>query len=99
MIVFFLAGSKTGDIFLDIDAIDIVNLVVIYIFLIFIRAALIFGSMPVLQRLSADRTAVTWQDATLMVWGGLRGAVGLALALAVNNDGAAHKDTGVRYIS
>jgi hypothetical protein len=27
---------------------------------------------------------VTWQEATFMVWGGLRGAVGLALAIVVD---------------
>merc|ERR1719482_997156 len=86
MIVFFLAGAKTGDIFLDIDMIDIVNLLVIYAFLVVLRTSLIFGSRPVLKQLSADGEPVSKEDATLMVWGGLRGAVGLALALAVNND-------------
>jgi NhaP-type Na+/H+ or K+/H+ antiporter len=99
MIVFFLAGAKTGQIFVDVDAIDILNLLIIYVFLVFLRGALMFASRPVLQRLSADRMAVSWQDATLMTWGGLRGAVGLALALAVNNDLAPDVNTGVKKIS
>jgi len=95
MIVFFLAGSKTGDIFLEIDAIDYLNLIFIYVFLVVIRAGIIFGSRPVLKLLNADRLEVKWQDATLMTWGGLRGAVGLALALAVDNDRAPYyKNTG-----
>merc|ERR1719253_2446481 len=38
MIVFFLAGAKTGDIFLDIDAVDVLYLLLIYVFLLFLRA-------------------------------------------------------------
>jgi len=53
-----------------------------------LRATLLFSSRPILQYLHADKLPVTWQDATLMTWGGLRGAVGLALAIQVNNDRA-----------
>ena len=31
----------------------------------------------------ANNAHLIWQDATLMTWGGLRGAVGLALAIQV----------------
>jgi NhaP-type Na+/H+ or K+/H+ antiporter len=95
MIVFFLAGAKTGNIFLDIDGIDILNLLLIYLFLVLIRGTLIFSSRPVLKQLSPDKQPVTWQDATLMTWGGLRGAVGLCLALAVERDGAPDIVTGL----
>lgn len=91
-IVFFLAGSITGFIVVDIDPIDWLNLVVIYCVLFAIRACLIFGSRHLLQMLHADRLPVTWQDATLMTWGGLRGAVGLALAIQVNKGRAPNAD-------
>jgi hypothetical protein len=99
MIVFFLAGAKTGYIFLDIAPINWLYLLIIYIFLVFLRAAIIFGSRPILQYLSADNMPVTWQDATLMTWGGLRGAVGLALALAVDMEKAPHIVTGEQQIT
>ena len=38
---------------------------------------------PVLRLLHPDRLPLTWEDATVMSWGGLRGAVGLALAMQV----------------
>merc|ERR1719174_545084 len=85
IVVFFLAGAITGWTFSDIDMIDWLNLLLIYLVLSVIRGGIIFGSMPMLQYLSADNLPVSWQDATLMTWGGLRGAVGLALAIQVNN--------------
>jgi len=99
IIVFFLAGTITGSIVLDIDPIDFLNLFVIYVFLVFLRGALIFCSRPILKRLSEDGQEVTWQDAALMTWGGLRGAVGLALAIQVNNGRAAHIVTGEPMIA
>lgn len=88
IIVFFLAGSITGYIVVEIDPMDFLHLLVIYIVLLCVRGSLIFGSRPILRYLHADKLPVTWQDATLMTWGGLRGAVGLALAIQVNNDRA-----------
>jgi len=88
IIVFFLAGSITGWIVVDIEFADYLHLIVIYIVLLTIRSTLFFTSRPILQFLHADKLPVSWQDATLMTWGGLRGAVGLALAIQVNNDRA-----------
>jgi hypothetical protein len=91
IIVFFLAGSITGFIVVDIDPLDMVRLVVIYIVLLVIRATLFFVSRPLLRLLHADKKPVSWEDAVVMTWGGLRGAVGLALAIQVNNDRAPAK--------
>merc|ERR1719310_1494671 len=49
IIVFFLAGSITGFIVVDIDPLDMVRLVVIYIVLLVIRATLFFVSRPLLR--------------------------------------------------
>jgi NhaP-type Na+/H+ or K+/H+ antiporter len=92
IIVFFLGGSITGYIVVDIAIVDWLHLIVIYIVLMVIRACLMFGSRPILRYLHADNMPVTWQDATLMTWGGLRGAVGLALAIQVNNGRAPNAD-------
>jgi NhaP-type Na+/H+ or K+/H+ antiporter len=99
IIIFFLAGSITGSIVVDIDPIDIINLLVIYVFLLFMRGGLLFASKPILKLLSSDNTDVSWQELTLMTWGGLRGAVGLALAIVVNNDLAPHIDTQIPQIA
>lgn len=94
IIIFFLAGSITGWIIGDIDWICYFHLIVIYIFLICLRFALMFASRPILKLLSYDRSPVTWQEAVVMSWGGLRGAVGLAMAISVNLERAPHKCTG-----
>jgi sodium/hydrogen exchanger 10/11 len=45
------------------------------------RGLMIFILYPLLQRIGYG---LDWQNATVMSWGGLRGAVGLALALVVS---------------
>ena len=57
--------------------------VFLYLMLQLIRFATIFMLLPVLQRMGYG---MTWRDALVAVWGGLRGAVGLALALIVQLD-------------
>ena len=44
------------------------------------RATIIALFSPLLKRIGYG---LTWRSATVMAWGGLRGAVGLALALTV----------------
>lgn len=58
---------------------------IIILHLIFFRGLVIGALSPVLQNTGYG---FTWKEGTVMCWGGLRGAVGLALALQV-----AHHDT------
>ena len=44
------------------------------------RGIVMFGVMPIFRR---GHYGYTWQDALVISWGGLRGAVGLALAISV----------------
>eukprot|EP01135_Chromosphaera_perkinsii_P009519 Nk52_evm9s1779 gene=Nk52_evmTU9s1779 len=60
---------------------DFGMLVVLYIFEMGIRGFTILGAAPLLKRLGYGLTA---KDAFVLIWGGLRGAVGLALAITVN---------------
>lgn len=83
MLIFFLAGSLTGRVMIHIEAINYAYLIIIYIMLVVYRGILIFGCRPLLKILSAERQPVTVADAAVMTWGGLRGAVGLALAIQV----------------
>lgn len=92
-VIFFLAGVLTGNSLTRVSMMDYVHLFVIYLALLVIRAALIFSSIPLLKLLHTSRQSVKWEDAAIMSWGGLRGAVGLALAMIVNIDKAAGRLT------
>ena len=61
------------------------DLGVLYILLILIRATSVLTLMPLLERIGVG---ITRQKATVLVWGGLRGAVSLALALSLAQDSA-----------
>jgi NhaP-type Na+/H+ or K+/H+ antiporter len=98
IIIFVLGGALVGTAMLKIDAIDYLRLIFIYIVLTFLRGSLIFASRPLLKMLHRDKEPVSWQDATIMTWGGLRGAVGLALGMQVNR-GKATNDAGVAQIT
>mmetsp|Transcript_116033 Transcript_116033/g.300824 ORF Transcript_116033/g.300824 Transcript_116033/m.300824 type:complete len:1168 (+) Transcript_116033:66-3569(+) len=87
-VIFFLAGALTGRSMVLIDLIDYAHLLVIYVVVVLIRGIVIFASRPLLRLLSPDRTPVSAADALVMTWGGLRGAVGLALAIQVWKDRA-----------
>jgi len=60
-----------------------VTLILLYILLVIIRALSVIILMPLLQRI---RTGMTKEKATVLVWGGLRGAVSLSLALSIAQD-------------
>lgn len=98
IIIFFLAGALTGKAMAHIDPINFLLVIGIYIFATLARGALIFASRPLLRLLNTDRAAVSLADATVMTWGGLRGAVGLAMALRVYKERGADSD-GVYQIS
>lgn len=85
-IIFFLAGSLTGNIMLRIGWQDYLHLLMIYVVLVVLRFGLLIVSRPLLQYLVEDRRPVTLQEAIVMGWGGLRGAVGLALGIQVSRD-------------
>lgn len=92
IIIFILAGSLCGAAMVHIDPMDYLHLLVIYLILAAVRAILIFGSRPLLQCLSMDNMPVSSSDAAVMTWGGLRGAVGLTLAIQVRRSQAANSD-------
>jgi NhaP-type Na+/H+ or K+/H+ antiporter len=87
-IIFLLAGSLTGSAMVNIAVFDYIHLLVIYVALLVIRFLLVMCSRPILTLLSPYKTPVTVADAMVMSWGGLRGAVGLVLAIQVSTDKA-----------
>jgi NhaP-type Na+/H+ or K+/H+ antiporter len=60
-----------------------ISLIVLYIVLVLIRSISVIVLMPILERIGVG---ITRQKATVLVWGGLRGAVSLALALTIVQD-------------
>jgi len=70
-----------------IPFIDYVHLLVVYIVCTIVRGLMLYASVPILNSMGHVCTQpVTFSDATVMCWGGLRGALGLALAIKVNVD-------------
>ena len=57
----------------------------LYILLVLIRSVSVLMLMPLLERIGVG---ITRQKATVLVWGGLRGAVSLSLALSLAQDEA-----------
>jgi len=87
-VIFFLAGALTGRTMVHIPGADYLHLFVIYIVLVLVRGVLVFASRPILRILSPDNEPVPAANCLVMTWGGLRGAVGLSLAIQVQTDRA-----------
>ena len=55
----------------------------LYILLLLIRTSSVIVLMPILKRIGVG---ITRQKATVLIWGGLRGAVSLSMALSLSQD-------------
>lgn len=87
-LIFFLAGALTGKTMVQMEVQDYLHLIMIYVMTTIIRGCIFFASRPILTKLSEDKEPVSAADAAIMTWGGLRGAVGLVLAMQVSMDRA-----------
>ena len=56
------------------------EIIVVYLLVVAIRLVVICLLYPILKRTGYG---INWRTALVMLWGGLRGAVGLALALGL----------------
>ena len=81
-LIFILAALLIPRLLEDVRAGDLALVGVVVIAAIAARAAILWGLLPLLTRLRAS-PAVDRQYRAAILWGGLRGAVTLALALAV----------------
>ncbi|MDX1571473.1 MAG: cation:proton antiporter [Xanthomonadales bacterium] len=81
-VIFVLVGVAVPTLLADFGAQEFTWLTVLIVTAFVARFAIIFGLVPVLIRLGwAEHVATGYR--AVMFWGGLRGAVSLALALAV----------------
>lgn len=80
-LIFFLVGLLVAPTLQEATLADFATIGVAYLAIMGIRSVLTFGSQPVADRIG---DTVSMKDAAIIVWGGLRGAVSLALALIVS---------------
>lgn len=80
-ILFLLCGLVFYTSLQNIEAQDWFWLFVLYILATLARGVMIVGLLPLMNRVTKAKKT-TWKEALVMTWGGLRGAVGLALALS-----------------
>ncbi|KAL4855447.1 Sodium/hydrogen exchanger 7 [Chlorella vulgaris] len=89
-LIFFLSGVIIADVVMNTSTVQGVDWgwsVAVWALLIPIRALGLLLLFPALrQRTKVAIYAVTWRDLAVMSWAGLRGGVGLVLALFVFND-------------
>jgi CPA1 family monovalent cation:H+ antiporter len=81
-IIFILVGLAVPAIMDDFGAAQLLWLVVLIAAAFLARALILFGLLPLLARLGLAQQVSTGFS-TVMFWGGLRGAVALALALII----------------
>ncbi|MCP5208284.1 MAG: cation:proton antiporter [Hahellaceae bacterium] len=81
-IIFILVGMTVPRLLHDIDFTATLGLIALTVSALFARALITYGMLPALTFLGVGKP-VNLAYKTVMFWGGLRGAVSLALALAV----------------
>lgn len=82
-LIFMMVGVVvTQKALVSVDKMDWFYLIILYLAITIIRGMVISLFSPILSRIGYG---LTWRNAVIMTWGGLRGAVGLALALVVEN--------------
>ena len=97
-LIFLLAGTILGSQYLASENIRPVDWGYMFLSYLAVNAArfcVIFLFFPLLSRMGKG---ITWQEAFFMSWGGLRGAVGLAMAMGVANNDKFKGADGERYL-
>jgi CPA1 family monovalent cation:H+ antiporter len=82
-LIFILAAMLAPRLLADITLHDIGLLILVIVGALLARTVVIFGMLPLLTMAKlAEQVSLPYS--TVMLWGGLRGAISLALALAIN---------------
>eukprot|EP00658_Telonema_sp_P-2_P062379 TRINITY_DN5103_c0_g2_i5.p1 TRINITY_DN5103_c0_g2~~TRINITY_DN5103_c0_g2_i5.p1 ORF type:complete len:720 (+),score=185.09 TRINITY_DN5103_c0_g2_i5:277-2436(+) len=84
-LVFVISGGLVGEMFYNrVDVLHPGYQIVNYLGINLIRAVVVFGSFPLLRRLGYKNFDAS--QATVATWGGLRGAIALAMGIIVYED-------------
>lgn len=98
-LVFFIAGLIFGNICLSrkdhITIIDYGYLLLLYVAVTMVRLLMI---LVLWYPLNKTGTPITWKEALIMTWSGLRGAVSLAMAIIVDLEPGVDKRMGSRIM-
>mmetsp|Transcript_28873 Transcript_28873/g.63862 ORF Transcript_28873/g.63862 Transcript_28873/m.63862 type:complete len:455 (-) Transcript_28873:255-1619(-) len=98
-VIFVLAGLIFGGICINafniISWLDVVSLFVLYLSSMVVRA-IMFVILWLPMNLSGHR--VTWAEGTVIVWAGMRGAVGLLMAVIADRSPVTSEETGTRIM-
>eukprot|EP00227_Mantoniella_beaufortii_P003899 CAMPEP_0197607832 /NCGR_PEP_ID=MMETSP1326-20131121/47889_1 /TAXON_ID=1155430 /ORGANISM="Genus nov. species nov., Strain RCC2288" /LENGTH=858 /DNA_ID=CAMNT_0043175941 /DNA_START=220 /DNA_END=2796 /DNA_ORIENTATION=+ len=97
-LIFLLAGTILGAKFHDTESIRAVDWGYMFLNWVAINVArfvVVAALFPFLRNMGSG---LTWQEAVFMAWGGLRGAVGLAMAIAVAHTPQFHGADGERFL-
>ncbi|MFK8186168.1 MAG: cation:proton antiporter [Phormidesmis sp.] len=86
-LIFLLVGLASAQILAEVGAmVPLFSALAVAIAAVLLsRAVVIFTLIPLINRIHTA-PAVSVAEQTVLTWGGLRGAVGLALALSIEND-------------
>lgn len=84
-LVFLLAALLVPRLLAEVTLLDLLYLLVAVAAALAARAVIVFGVFPLLS-LARVTQRITTQTKTVIIWGGLRGSVTLALALAVTEN-------------
>ena len=90
-LIFILAAMLIPRLVVDMDFKQVLLVILLFITTLAARAAVVFGVIPLLTLLKMS-THVSRPFRAVMCWGGLRGAISLALALAVTEQTAIPAD-------
>ena len=80
-VLFTMAGAIWGGIIMQMNGVDWLYLLVLYGLVVAIRFALVFAFYPITTRMGIGQSL---KEAIFMSYGGLRGAVGISLALLLS---------------
>jgi len=86
-----IEGGKNGEtVDFDLSGSDVGWLVVVFLLMVLVRALMMLLFYPILRwrpgGRGSDTYLITKEDAIVCAWGGLRGPVGLALAVLMNEE-------------
>ena len=81
-LIFFLVGLLVPEVLVDFKGANLATLVVLIVAAFAARAIVLYGVLPMMNRAGIGQK-VSLAFRTVMLWGGLRGAVSLALALVI----------------